>query len=58
MSYKMPNWDIVRTDNFLKDLKKFRKVNELLAEIDNKILKLKKEPGSIGKQLHGGTSSL
>jgi len=41
MSYKMPNWDIVRTDNFLKDLKKFRKVNELLAEIDNKILKLK-----------------
>ncbi len=37
----------------LKDLKKVRKVNELFIELDKKIQKLKEEPLSIGKQLHG-----
>lgn len=49
----MSDWEVIRTDSFLKDLKKFRKVNELLIELDKKIQKLKEEPENIGKQLHG-----
>jgi addiction module RelE/StbE family toxin len=53
----MESWEIFRTDNFLKDLKKFRKVNELLVELDKKIQRLRHEPRSLGKRLHGELSS-
>lgn len=50
---KMGNWEIVRTDTFLRDIKKFRKISGLLLELDKKIEKLKEEPESLGKELHG-----
>ncbi|HLG24758.1 MAG TPA: type II toxin-antitoxin system RelE/ParE family toxin [Candidatus Nanoarchaeia archaeon] len=49
----MAYWEVIRTDTFLRDLKKLRKINELLVELDKKILKLKGEPISVGKELHG-----
>jgi addiction module RelE/StbE family toxin len=49
----MEFWDVIRTETFLNDLKKFRKITELLRELDKKIQKIKQEPKSIGKELHG-----
>ena len=46
-------WEILRTDTFLNNLKKFKKINELIVELDKKIEKLKEDPMCIGKQLHG-----
>ena len=49
----MMNWEITRTDTYLMDLKRFRKVIELLHELDKKIQKRREGPETIGKQLHG-----
>lgn len=49
----MGSFDIIRTDTFLNDLKKLRKITELLRELDKKIQRLKQEPQSIGKELRG-----
>ena len=49
----MSQWEILRTDTFLKDLKKLRKIDELIVKLDKKIQRLKEDPSSIGKQLHG-----
>ena len=49
----MPNWELKRTDAFLKDIKKHRANHELFIELDKKIQRLKEDPISIGGNLAG-----
>jgi len=46
-------WKIIRTETFSKEFKKYRKNREFLVALDKKILKLKANPESIGKELSG-----
>lgn len=49
----MPNWEIKRTDAFLKDIKKHRTNHELLLELDKRIQRLLEDPIAIGGNLAG-----
>ena len=46
-------YDIQSTDTFLKELKKFKKNNQLLLELDKKIERLKEDPEAVGGRLSG-----
>lgn len=57
----MAEWEIKRTDTFLKHLKEYRSNHELLSQLDKKIQRLKEDPIKIGGflsgELHGHTST-
>lgn len=54
----MTDWSLVRTDTFLKHLKKHKSNPELLRELDKKLRRLQENPEIIGGLLSGGLHGL
>lgn len=51
-------WDIVRTEAFLKEIRKYKRNREFLDALDKKIQKLIENPESIGGYLSGNLHGL
>ena len=49
----MSIWTVKRTDTFDQTLKKYKKNNELLSELDKKIKRLQIDPENVGGYLSG-----
>jgi addiction module RelE/StbE family toxin len=46
-------WKIISTETFSKEFKKYKKDNEFLKALDNKIKRLQQEPHNVGGYLSG-----
>jgi hypothetical protein len=49
----MSSWKLIRTNTFLKEFKKYKKNQEFINALDNKIRRLKENPEDIGGYLSG-----
>ncbi|MBI5389359.1 type II toxin-antitoxin system RelE/ParE family toxin [Candidatus Woesearchaeota archaeon] len=49
----MTSWQVITTVTFEKQLKKLRKISQLLDELDKKMKRLEDNPFPVGKILHG-----
>ena len=57
----MSFWGVKRTDDFSRDIKKYRNNYELLRELEQRIERLREDPvvigGELGGRLHGSKST-
>ncbi len=44
-------YEVLRTDTFLEELKRFKRNKQLLVELDKKIQRLKEDPHNVGGNL-------